>query len=511
MTCKFCGAELEDGTILCPFCQRENNEESEVKTEAAEAATEEEIVEAAPVTEEETTEPEQGAEEITEVEQTTEESESANTEVEQTSEEAELTDAEVENEGVCEDAPSGKKKPKLWQIIVTAVCGVLVLAILTCAVLYGLGVDIIPRANDIHNKDSYTVADADADKWSGKVVATAGDKELTNGELQLYYWAGVMDFLNNYSYYLGQMGLDYTSPLDEQTYFNQDITWQQFFLNNAISTWHKHAVLIQKAQEEGFTLSQEEQTYLDELPTHLDALIADSEFTSVEEMLAADMGALCTKDGYMNYMRDYSLALGYFEYRYEAMAPSDADVEAYFAAHEEELEDEGITKESGKYYDVRHILIEPEGGTTDENGLTTYSDAEWEACLESAQTLLEQWEEEYGDEAGFALMAQEHSTDGGSSANGGLYSQLTSETNFVEEFKAWYLDENRQVGDTGLVKSTYGYHIMYFSGSQDMWYVNCYQAAHQERANELVEGFMEEIPADVNYKKIALGAVDLAS
>lgn len=34
----------------------------------------------------------------------------------------------------------------------------------------------------------------------------------------------------------------------------------------------------------------------------------------------------------------------------------------------------------------------------------------------------------------------------------------------VEDFENWCFDASRQVGDTGIVESTYGYHVMYFSG-----------------------------------------------
>ena len=37
----------------------------------------------------------------------------------------------------------------------------------------------------------------------------------------------------------------------------------------------------------------------------------------------------------------------------------------------------------------------------------------------------------------------------------------------VKPFQDWSLDESRQTGDTGIVKTDYGYHIMYFVGLGD--------------------------------------------
>ena len=37
----------------------------------------------------------------------------------------------------------------------------------------------------------------------------------------------------------------------------------------------------------------------------------------------------------------------------------------------------------------------------------------------------------------------------------------------VTEFNDWCFDESREPGDTGIVKTSYGYHIMYFVGQGD--------------------------------------------
>ena len=64
----------------------------------------------------------------------------------------------------------------------------------------------------------------------------------------------------------------------------------------------------------------------------------------------------------------------------------------------------------------------------------------------------------------FAALAKEKSKDTGSAADGGLISGITSSANYVESFRNWATDSSRKVGDTGIVESEYGYHIMYYSG-----------------------------------------------
>ena len=88
-----------------------------------------------------------------------------------------------------------------------------------------------------------------------------------------------------------------------------------------------------------------------------------------------------------------------------------------------------------------------------------------------------------------------------------MYAQLTTATNFVEEFKAWYLDEARKPGDTGLIKTSHGYHIMYFVDKYPIWEYQAEEAIVKERTEEvtkILETFQKENPMTVNYKKIVI-------
>jgi len=116
---------------------------------------------------------------------------------------------------------------------------------------------------------------------------------------------------------------------------------------------------------------------------------------------------------------------------------------------------------------VRHVLLQ-----VDESGLDTSADtyeadlqARKDAALKEAEDLLAQWKAGEATEESFAAMANEHSADGGSNTNGGLYSDF-AKGYMVEEFNDWSFDPARKSGDTGIVygesASYKGYHIMYF-------------------------------------------------
>ena len=118
---------------------------------------------------------------------------------------------------------------------------------------------------------------------------------------------------------------------------------------------------------------------------------------------------------------------------------------------------------------VRHILVPFEGGQTDSNtGITTYSDEEKKAAWDKAEDLYEQWKSGEANEDSFAAMATEFSSDTGSVANGGLYEDIYPGL-MVSEFEDWCFD-NRKTGDTGLVETTYGVHILFYVSDSETNY-----------------------------------------
>ena len=118
---------------------------------------------------------------------------------------------------------------------------------------------------------------------------------------------------------------------------------------------------------------------------------------------------------------------------------------------------------------VRHILVKPEGGSYDsETGATTYSEEEMAAAKKAAEELYAQWKSGEATEDSFAALANEHSDDG-DGTTGGLYENVYP-GQMVTAFNDWCFDESRQPGDTGIVETEYGYHVMYYVGESDTNY-----------------------------------------
>ena len=107
--------------------------------------------------------------------------------------------------------------------------------------------------------------------------------------------------------------------------------------------------------------------------------------------------------------------------------------------------------------DVRHILIAFKADPQSQEEATTEEIA---AAKNKADEVYEKWQSGEKTEASFAEIAKTDSTDTGSAENGGLYEDVAVGS-MVAPFENWCFDAAKKPGDTDIVKTEYGYHIMY--------------------------------------------------
>lgn len=126
--------------------------------------------------------------------------------------------------------------------------------------------------------------------------------------------------------------------------------------------------------------------------------------------------------------------------------------------------------EEDETYTVRHILVAPESGSNSSSSTsekTEYTDEQWAAAKKKADSILDKFNKTDKSEYEFAKLAEQYSTDSASTSSGsndsfgGLYESVTL-GQMVPDFEKWSIDDSRKYGDTGIVKSDYGYHIMFF-------------------------------------------------
>lgn len=156
-----------------------------------------------------------------------------------------------------------------------------------------------------------------------------------------------------------------------------------------------------------------------------------------------------------------------------------------------------------KMVNVRHILIEVE------KLADSASDKEKEAADLAAKTKAEKLLKEFldGDKTpeSFGKLATANSKDPGSVTTGGLYEDVYP-TWAVKEFDEWCFAEGRKVGDTGVVKTDNGYHVMYLESFTERTFRD-YMIANRILSEDL-EAWLKEIKEATPYVEVDLSRMN---
>ncbi len=477
------------------------------------------------------------------------------------------------------------------------------------------------------------------------VAVTVDGTEINAVELNYYY----NDFIDaNYkswyesfgdsmSSYLSMMGLDLYKPLDEQTHSEEYGTWANYFLSEALGMLESNYALYNKAVAEGFTLPEADQKTLDATYESLKESAASFGYPDMKTYLRTVYGPGSSEESYRQYQKVSAIANAYFTAYSESLTYDDATLRAkeaedytaysaysfasYYLPYTDFLEG-GTTDENGSttysdeerdaaraaaketaeslvkaknlidldkkiaaleinkdktnpasskvenalyadintfllswitdtsrkdgdktiitreststgedgnetktvtgYYvvyfqsstdnleplaNVRHLLVAFEGGTVDsETGITTYTDEEKAVAKKAAEDLLAQWKSGEATEDSFIALVKEHSDDT-SSEYGGLFEDIHPDSNYVENFLNWSIDPDRLAGDTGIVESPYGYHVMYYVADDEMNYRDYLIAADLREAD--VEAWYNKTMEETELTAVDLSYVDL--
>lgn len=142
---------------------------------------------------------------------------------------------------------------------------------------------------------------------------------------------------------------------------------------------------------------------------------------------------------------------------------------------------------------VRHLLVKFTGGTEDEEtGEIVYSAAEKDTAKVKAEGFLKTWKEGEATEETFIELVKKNTDDSGSKETGGLYEDITPASQYVTNFLNWSISDERQKGDTGIIETEYGYHVMYYVGDSDITYRD-YMITNEMREADQAKWYEESL------------------
>lgn len=183
-----------------------------------------------------------------------------------------------------------------------------------------------------------------------------------------------------------------------------------------------------------------------------------------------------------------------------ARADGDADVFEVEGAGYYVVQFHGRQRDESTTADVRHILAAFEADEDvehdhDSNGQHVYTDAEKQAAHDKAAAWLEEFNAGEKTAEAFGALAEQYSADRDQNGNlnsvGGLYENI-AKGDMVQPFEDWCFDPARQEGDTGLVETSYGWHVMYYQAfNRPAWM----DAAANALLDDLQKAFVDEAKA----------------
>jgi hypothetical protein len=335
--------------------------------------------------------------------------------------------------------------------------------------------------------------------------------QLSATDLTYYFVDAINDHYNEaykmYGNYASMLlGFKTGTPLNEQKYTaSEDFeTWADYFMDKCIENAKKIYALYDDAVAKGHKLSETEQKTLDSNIEAISTMAKLYGYSNANAYLRATYGTGANLKTYTAYYTINSLASSYFDAHSDSLKYTDDD----FRAYEKDKFNDYSSFSYGSYtLPVSSYLT---GGTKSEDGkTTTYSDAEKEAAKKKAQEYLDMWKNGAADELSFSQLVKEYSDDG-YAETGGLYENIHPESNYVDNFKNWAIDPARQPGETDIIETEYGYHVMYFVGWSDLTYRD-YMITEQLRDADQkawLQEILDNVEADIlDYSGLELDLV----
>ena len=257
-----------------------------------------------------------------------------------------------------------------------------------------------------------------------KDIVTIDNIKVNATEFQYYYSQNLSEALQSKD-----------PSMDEQTFLNSNYgsgTVRDSIKEQTLSQVVQIQVLLLKAGKDKFKVSGKEvneawQAFEDNLKSN-----AVSNEMTLQEFTKAALGISLSSTE--KYYKEYVKSQKYMEAKTEEVAIDKEELSTFYNDNKANL-DRAV---------IRHILVSCAEGSED-------------TVVAEKKKLAEDILEKVNKGEDFAALAKEYSEDPGSKDNGGMY-EIQPNGQMVAEFEDWTF--SHKAGDTGIVQTTYGFHVM---------------------------------------------------
>ncbi|MCD8326334.1 MAG: hypothetical protein LUC90_06530 [Lachnospiraceae bacterium] len=355
-------------------------------------------------------------------------------------------------------AEKAKKEEKIFRIgcIVAAVLVVVFLA-------YSLIRPVVVRYAATHN-----------------VYITIGDYEFTQQEFDFYTYTAYSEWLESYGDYAALFGLDTSTDISKQDYYD-DMTWKDYFELEAADTLIQYVALTDAAQEAGF--EYETDTYYDSFVESVAEAAEDNDMT-VAAYYKEAYGQYATAEVIEEQIRFCTYASGYYNEIYAGIEVTDEEIVAEYQADPSAYD----------YVDYRAFALAAEyEDDADEDTIA--------AAMEEAKAQVEEFVERLSAGEDFNELCLEYCAedyvssyeDDGSLSEGLRYSEASS------IYADWLFDDSRESGDVEIFENedSHYYAVAMFI---DRYYdTEINDEIYDNLFEEKLSAYIEELIADYSY------------
>lgn len=283
---------------------------------------------------------------------------------------------------------------------------------------------------------------------------TIDGKTVTAAEYDFYYYSNYRTYAQYASYgAIPTMAADGSIDLAAVCALSEDgtQTWGDFIKESAQTQLQDVYILTNYAAAAGVTTTAADQKTIEDFYSSVQTN-ADSFGLTVDEYLTTLYGANVDKTGLDPIIGRYLLASDYMSSLQSAYTFTDEEMQTFYTANKDTYKDIDVPT-------VRHILFLAPVGVASYTDATAEELAKAKALAESTLAKIKTYEDmvTIGDAAledGSAFEAAEYSVAVGS---------------MVTSFEDWCYDAARKPGDTGIVQTEYGYHVMYYVKMEKDW------------------------------------------
>ena len=138
--------------------------------------------------------------------------------------------------------------------------------------------------------------------------------------------------------------------------------------------------------------------------------------------------------------------------------------------------------------------------------LLAKTDSEKETALTKADEILAEFRRAPAqDSETFGALVEKYTEDPGSKETGGLYENICRNQTYVASFEDWAL-AGHKAGDTGIITTEYGIHIMFYKGDGELTYRQ-YMVDTDMRTNAL-EDWFDELMENAAKTEVNIGCLN---